>query len=130
MGILIFMFFKQKTEYEMRIRDLSSDVCSSDLLPALSARALCPVHAPGGKRRQARSRPAARRAAAADRGTDDPFRATGPANSSQERRVGTVCVITCRFRLSPSPLKNNHCSLYMFFLSFFFFFLFYSFFLF
>src|SRR3546814_10640757 len=28
---LIFFFFKQKTAYEMRIRDWSSDVCSSDL---------------------------------------------------------------------------------------------------
>src|SRR3546814_9552319 len=27
-----FFFFKQKTAYEMRIRDWSSDVCSSDLL--------------------------------------------------------------------------------------------------
>src|SRR3546814_8592013 len=27
-------FFKQKTEYEMRISDLSSDVCSSDLVLA------------------------------------------------------------------------------------------------
>src|SRR3546814_1900281 len=29
-----FCFFKQKTAYEMRIRDWSSDVCSSDLLRA------------------------------------------------------------------------------------------------
>src|SRR3546814_10038481 len=27
---LLFFFFKQKTAYEMRIRDWSSDVCSSD----------------------------------------------------------------------------------------------------
>src|SRR3546814_624392 len=27
----VFFFFKQKTEYEMRISDWSSDVCSSDL---------------------------------------------------------------------------------------------------
>src|SRR3546814_5408775 len=32
-----FFFFKQKTAYEMRISDWSSDVCSSDLLaPALT----------------------------------------------------------------------------------------------
>src|SRR3546814_9348944 len=30
---LIFFFFKQKTAYEMRISDWSSDVCSSDLDP-------------------------------------------------------------------------------------------------
>src|SRR3546814_9030228 len=28
---MIFLFFKQKTAYEMRISDWSSDVCSSDL---------------------------------------------------------------------------------------------------
>src|SRR3546814_8558723 len=30
-GTIIFFFFKQKTAYEMRISDWSSDVCSSDL---------------------------------------------------------------------------------------------------
>src|SRR3546814_13454218 len=36
----LFFFFKQKTAYEMRISDWSSDVCSSDLhdLPLLRAR--------------------------------------------------------------------------------------------
>src|SRR3546814_1864787 len=29
---VLFFFFKQKTAYEMRISDWSSDVCSSDLL--------------------------------------------------------------------------------------------------
>src|SRR3546814_4670549 len=29
---IIFFFFKQKTAYEMRISDWSSDVCSSDLV--------------------------------------------------------------------------------------------------
>src|SRR3546814_10320075 len=29
--VFFFFFFKQKTVYEMRIRDWSSDVCSSDL---------------------------------------------------------------------------------------------------
>src|SRR3546814_5796649 len=29
---LLFFFFKQKTAYEMRISDWSSDVCSSDLV--------------------------------------------------------------------------------------------------
>src|SRR3546814_10136481 len=30
--LVIFFFFKQKTAYEMRISDWSSDVCSSDLM--------------------------------------------------------------------------------------------------
>src|SRR3546814_6961484 len=31
---ILFFFFKQKTAYEMRISDWSSDVCSSDLISA------------------------------------------------------------------------------------------------
>src|SRR3546814_1416319 len=30
--VFLFFFFKQKTAYEMRISDWSSDVCSSDLI--------------------------------------------------------------------------------------------------
>src|SRR3546814_9722195 len=33
---VVFCFFKQKTAYEMRISDWSSDVCSSDLVPSLT----------------------------------------------------------------------------------------------
>src|SRR3546814_18953541 len=43
MFLVFFFFFKQKTAYEMRISDWSSDVCSSDLLKkrlALTARVL------------------------------------------------------------------------------------------
>src|SRR3546814_11166915 len=35
--MLFFFFFKQKTAYEMRISDWSSDVCSSDLATAIIA---------------------------------------------------------------------------------------------
>src|SRR3546814_6743721 len=38
--VIVFFFFKQKTAYEMRISDWSSDVCSSDLL------GIAPRHAP------------------------------------------------------------------------------------
>src|SRR3546814_451124 len=34
--LFVFFFFKQKTAYEMRISDWSSDVCSSDLSSALT----------------------------------------------------------------------------------------------
>src|SRR3546814_9943589 len=34
---MCFFFFKQKTAYEMRISDWSSDVCSSDLNPVTGA---------------------------------------------------------------------------------------------
>src|SRR3546814_18636135 len=40
---MFFFFFKQKTAYEMRISDWSSDVCSSDL-PETGARYSCPTH--------------------------------------------------------------------------------------
>src|SRR3546814_3519493 len=33
-----FFFFKQKTAYEMRISDWSSDVCSSDLRPTTATK--------------------------------------------------------------------------------------------
>src|SRR3546814_2203254 len=40
---MLLCLFKQKTAYEMRISDWSSDVCSSDLVPAGAAAGL---HAP------------------------------------------------------------------------------------
>src|SRR3546814_7154493 len=36
---MVFFFFKQKTAYELRISDWSSDVCSADLLEAVHRRA-------------------------------------------------------------------------------------------
>src|SRR3546814_11693545 len=39
--MFIFFFFKQKTAYEMRISDWSSDVCSSDLLGASTSTGRC-----------------------------------------------------------------------------------------
>src|SRR3546814_8928096 len=38
---VLFFFFKQKTAYEMRISDWSSDVCSSDLLGGAPANEDC-----------------------------------------------------------------------------------------
>src|SRR3546814_2718334 len=35
LSLVFFFFFKQKTAYEMRISDWSSDVCSSDLHDAI-----------------------------------------------------------------------------------------------
>src|SRR3546814_4442635 len=44
-GVVVVFFFKQKTAYEMRISDWSSDVCSSDLRRSrqASASATCPA---------------------------------------------------------------------------------------
>src|SRR3546814_5873160 len=55
---MLIIFFKQKTAYEMRISDWSSDVCSSDLieLPAASAPQLHPIARLGRPRLLARRR--------------------------------------------------------------------------
>src|SRR3546814_5507076 len=86
---VVFFFFKQKTAYEMRISDWSSDVCSSDL----------------GEQRQAvgilRARPARQHDdEIGDMAVhDEGFGAVQP--RSEERRVGKECVSTCRSRWSP-----------------------------
>src|SRR3546814_7364611 len=36
--VFVFFFFKQKTAYEMRISDWSSDVCSSDLIDFVNSK--------------------------------------------------------------------------------------------
>src|SRR3546814_9447936 len=82
-------FFKQKTAYEMRISDWSSDVCSSDL-----DRHRRPPHAEKRTARQAGPCLMVRR----DRLL--PCR-HGLRGRSEERRVGKECVSTCRSRWSP-----------------------------
>src|SRR3546814_2908961 len=47
---MVFFFFTQKTVYEMRISDWSSDVCSSDLAPGHAAPADPRVRNPGRQR--------------------------------------------------------------------------------
>src|SRR3546814_4817830 len=81
-----FFFFKQKTAYEMRISDWSSDVCSSDLLG----------HEFGEGVYQFWITPADLRARCFDKVT-----LTADAYRSEERRVGKECVSTCRSRWSP-----------------------------
>src|SRR3546814_2156799 len=44
--MFFFFFFKQKTAYEMRISDWSSDVCSSDLSRAVKSRFAFFIRAP------------------------------------------------------------------------------------
>src|SRR3546814_2038194 len=77
-----FFFFKQKTAYEMRISDWSSDVCSSDLFD------LTGNNGPFG---------------IVAMNKDDfrfGFLDVGKLRS-EERRVGKECVSTCRSRWSP-----------------------------
>src|SRR3546814_3288118 len=42
--LFFFFFFKQNTAYGVRISDWSSDVCSSDLWPAIEAEKLVPAY--------------------------------------------------------------------------------------
>src|SRR3546814_1990980 len=75
--VTIFVFFKQKTAYEMRISDWSSDVCSSDLLenPAHhrpdAVRPEDRVHADGIDRRRAQPDKPSRDAGCPPAGCDD-----------------------------------------------------------
>src|SRR3546814_6976872 len=89
-----FFFFKQKTAYEMRISDWSSDVCSSDLCgeldPQFLSRASELLVSPG----LPLSTPALQAAAA-------------NGVRSEERRVGNECVSTCRSRWSPYHSKKK-----------------------
>src|SRR3546814_9975090 len=95
---LFFFFFKQKTAYEMRISDWSSDVCSSDLLTlGFGERlALLRGHQDGQILlvRHHQVVPFAQDGAAFLGGPGAPGR-------SEERRVGKECVSTCRSRWSP-----------------------------
>src|SRR3546814_20089909 len=95
---MCFFFFKQKTAYEMRISDWSSDVCSSDLQHANTSAASVPLALDlavrDGRRRGDRNRVEDRR-----RGPDRLNRRCG--RRSEERRVGKACVSTCRSRWSP-----------------------------
>src|SRR3546814_5650952 len=98
-ALLCCFFFKQKTAYEMRISDWSSDVCSADLV---ATRALV---AAGTSGRRGTVRPVR-----CDGGSTGHTQcechtalATGAVRvglRSDERRVGNECVRTCRSRWS------------------------------
>src|SRR3546814_1986968 len=89
-----FFFFKQKTAYEMRISDWSSDVCSSDLA--------CGARVTGVDL----TRPLDVETVANIRTVwlDHhvlAFPDQKMSERSEERRVGKECVSTCRSRWSP-----------------------------
>src|SRR3546814_12291326 len=75
--------FKQKTAYEVRISDWSSEVCSSDLSDQ-----------PGTSFGETKEQTWIWRMPVSDR-------------RSEERRVGKECVSTCRSRWSPYHYKKN-----------------------
>src|SRR3546814_7434356 len=88
-NISVFFFFKQKTAYEMRISDWSSDVCSSDLAIASGADAV----AVGPE-----SSAATWIAKYSTWPTLYPAVPILVPDRSEERRVGKECVSTCRSR--------------------------------
>src|SRR3546814_4424616 len=97
-------FFKQKTAYEMRISDWSSDVCSSDLFDTIVEQAIghglvdgtvlytdsTHLKANANKNRFDKAIVAKSRSDYWDE-----------LDRSEERRVGKECVSTCRSRWSP-----------------------------
>src|SRR3546814_7381604 len=98
-----FFFFKQKTAYEMRISDWSSDVCSSDLVAV--AKLVCEVVAFVEFQVSALPRTSAALPMASNRVLSSryaaatlPNLATEAMSRSEERRVGQECVSTCRSR--------------------------------
>src|SRR3546814_15982346 len=111
-------FFKQKTAYEMRISDWSSDVCSSDLVDhhlggglgplPVAAHHLRPAHA--DLTLLARQQHAKGRLEADDlhggSGIGQPDRSR-LALRSDVRRGGKEVVSTCRLRWLPYHLKKN-----------------------
>src|SRR3546814_13964861 len=115
---MFFFFFKQKTAYEMRISDWSSDVCSSDLqgfgkrhdglvqsLPRSMLDAGAEPQVGARLKAQTERGPLDVVVTAVDADTvtvdgNHPL-AGRPFRRSEERRVGKECVSTCRSRWSP-----------------------------
>src|SRR3546814_5134298 len=92
-GSVFVFFFKQKTAYEMRISDWSSDVCSSDLQRIGREKARLDA---------VRLRPELLQRRLTDsRVALDRLARLAASLRSEERRVGKECVSTCRFRWSP-----------------------------
>src|SRR3546814_17818379 len=114
-------FFKQKTAYERRISDWSSDVCSSDLQTVLFAatesdpRPECsivlqhtPLQKPANtafKKIENQHAPELNNAALAASSPRPLWLLPTP--RSEERRVGQEGVITCRSRGWPYHSKNK-----------------------
>src|SRR3546814_8759315 len=98
---VVFFFFKQKTAYEMRISDWSSDVCSSDLLERRRDRGIQDFDLAAQDLDLARTQIGIAGAFRAQANQTGDAHAVHVADRSEERRVGKECVSTCRSRWSP-----------------------------
>src|SRR3546814_9847483 len=126
-SLLLFFCLKQKTAYEMRISDWSSDVCSSDLnsplrmLDAPSILGSAAISWSSASTLPPRPPPdflgaVSLAGASAVTGSGAvPSGAPSGAERSEERRVGKECVRTCRSRWSPYHYNKNNI-LYIFLL--------------
>src|SRR3546814_20678184 len=104
----MFFCFKQKTAYERRISDWSSDVCSSDL-SAITDRCLRVDQGTESRTRHSSRARACQPGALAARGARD---LRQPAPRSEEGRVGKECVRTCRSRWSPFASTKRNTTTY------------------
>src|SRR3546814_3912487 len=107
--MIFVFFFKQKTAYEMRISDWSSDVCSSDLVGGDHhvRRLQIAMHDQAAMRVLDRAADGDHQVQARDQRrcmTDRVIQQRLAVDiRSEERRVGKECVSTCRSRWSAYP---------------------------
>src|SRR3546814_8217869 len=94
---VLFFFFKQKTAYEMRISDWSSDVCSSDLGKVQKAPLIMGSEDFAFYQKEI---PGFFFFLGVNKGGVKAGEAAAN-HRSEERRVGKECVSTCRSRWSP-----------------------------
>src|SRR3546814_5770496 len=99
----MFFFFKQKTAYEMRISDWSSDVCSSDLpRPTACCSSMSCMSCQDWCAGCSKAEPLLQLPGALQSLQLAAFPLQFPdLRRSEERRVGKECVSTCRSRWSP-----------------------------
>src|SRR3546814_6840690 len=104
----MFFFFKQKTAYELRISDWSSDVCSSDLLDYLYVLTVADINATNPTlwnswRASLLRQLYTETKRALKRGLENPLgREEQIRQRSEERRVGKECGGHSRSRWSPT----------------------------